>query len=57
VAELKKEAANQYYSQKQYKKALVGYNEVIGECANTSIFICCYISVFICYKTGFGLTC
>lgn len=33
LAESKKEAANQYYSQKQYKKALTGYNEVIGECS------------------------
>lgn len=29
LAESKKETANQYYSLKQYKKALVGYNEVI----------------------------
>lgn len=31
LAESKKEVANQYYSQKQYKKALIGYNEVIGK--------------------------
>jgi len=31
LAESKKEVANQYYSQKQYKKALIGYNEAIGK--------------------------
>ncbi|KAL0102585.1 hypothetical protein PUN28_018113 [Cardiocondyla obscurior] len=36
LAETKKETANQYYSQKQYKKALVGYNEVIALCPNVS---------------------
>jgi len=29
-AESKKEVANRYYSQKQYKKALIGYNEAVG---------------------------
>jgi len=29
-AESKKEIANRYYSQKLYKKALIGYNEVVG---------------------------
>ncbi|KAL6447496.1 hypothetical protein ACFW04_000011 [Cataglyphis niger] len=36
LAESKKEVANQYYSQKQYKKALIGYNEVIAMCPNVS---------------------
>jgi len=39
LAESKKEIANQHYSQKQYKKALVGYNEVIGK------YSCDYISI------------
>ncbi|KAK2575108.1 hypothetical protein KPH14_008833 [Odynerus spinipes] len=34
MAEEKKEIANQYYSLKQYKKALNGYNEVIAMCSN-----------------------
>ncbi|KYN11879.1 PREDICTED: dnaJ homolog subfamily C member 7 isoform X1 [Trachymyrmex cornetzi] len=36
LAESKKKVANQYYSQKQYKKALVGYNEVIVLCPDIS---------------------
>ncbi|XP_011638959.1 LOW QUALITY PROTEIN: dnaJ homolog subfamily C member 7 [Pogonomyrmex barbatus] len=36
LAEEKKEAANQFYVQKLYKKALIGYNEVIGLCPNVS---------------------
>ncbi|XP_012227173.1 dnaJ homolog subfamily C member 7 isoform X1 [Linepithema humile] len=35
-AESKKETANQYYSQKQYKKALTGYSEAIALCPDTS---------------------
>lgn len=31
IAESKKELANQYYSLKQYKKALVVYNEVLSK--------------------------
>ncbi|KAI4490062.1 PREDICTED: dnaJ homolog subfamily C member 7 [Polistes canadensis] len=34
LAEAKKEIANQYYSLKQYKKALTGYNEVIEMCSD-----------------------
>ncbi|XP_012058088.1 PREDICTED: dnaJ homolog subfamily C member 7 [Atta cephalotes] len=36
LAESKKKVANQHYSQKQYKKALVGYNEVIALCPDIS---------------------
>lgn len=31
MAELKKEEANKFYNTKQYDKALVLYNEVIGQ--------------------------
>lgn len=31
IAESKKEVANRFYAKKQYKKALAGYNEVIGK--------------------------
>lgn len=34
LAESKKDVANQYYIQKQYKKALIGYNEIIAMCPN-----------------------
>ncbi|KAJ8675890.1 hypothetical protein QAD02_011676 [Eretmocerus hayati] len=36
LAELKKEEANQLYAAKQYKQALVGYNEVIELCPNVA---------------------
>ncbi|XP_011686175.1 PREDICTED: dnaJ homolog subfamily C member 7 [Wasmannia auropunctata] len=38
MAELKKKAANQYYSQKEYKKALVVYNEVVALCPDISVY-------------------
>ncbi|XP_011502030.1 PREDICTED: dnaJ homolog subfamily C member 7 [Ceratosolen solmsi marchali] len=34
LAELKKEEANQHYTAKQYKQALVGYNQAIELCPN-----------------------
>ncbi|XP_001602403.1 dnaJ homolog subfamily C member 7 isoform X1 [Nasonia vitripennis] len=36
LAELKKEEANQLYSAKQYKQALLGYNEVIELCPDVA---------------------
>jgi DnaJ family protein C protein 7 len=36
LAELKKEEANQFYTAKQYKQALVGYNEVIELCPDVA---------------------
>lgn len=46
LAELKKEQANQLYSAKQYKQALIIYNEVIGKyylhslTGSDNIFLC-----------------
>jgi hypothetical protein len=48
LAELKKEQANQLYSAKQYKHALIGYNKAIGEYYNEALSIIkklCYINL------------
>lgn len=45
MAELKKEEANQLYIAKQYKQALVVYNEVIGE-SQDSLHGCSKIEIF-----------